>query len=69
MNKFFSSQQKFIKKTFGELAACHANYGWVADANSYTTKVYGQKDKFPTTIVDSFRNDKGKIVHIARAHV
>jgi hypothetical protein len=62
-SKFFNSQQKFIKKKFGEKAAHYANYGWVTGSGAYLTKVYGQEGKFPTTIVETFRDDEGKIVH------
>lgn len=61
--KFFNVQNKFIKKHFGEKAAEYANYGWVADRNAYLTKVYGQKDKFPTSIVTTFLDEDGKIAN------
>jgi len=66
ISKLFKSQQKFINNKFG--ADTPANYGWVADNNSYLTKVYGQKDKFPTTIVTTFLDEDGKINHVSCAH-
>ena len=63
ISKLFKSQQKFIDKKFG--TDTPANYGWVADGNSYLTKVYGQKDKFPTTIVTTFLDEDGKINHVS----
>jgi hypothetical protein len=63
ITRFFNSQQKFIKKTFGEKAALYANYGWVTGNGAYLTKVYGEKGKFSTTIVETFRNEDNKIVH------
>jgi len=64
--KLFKSQQKFINKTFG--MEVPANYGWVTDEDSYTTKVYGQKDKFPTTVVTTFLDEEGKIAHQINAY-
>jgi hypothetical protein len=63
IKKFFNSQQKFITKKFGELAANRANYGWVTSNDSYLSKVYGEEGKFNTAIVTTFLDEDGRIAH------
>ena len=42
LSRVLRSQKHYITKHYGELAAKAANYGWVSDDSSYSTKVYFQ---------------------------
>ncbi len=40
-DKIYDAQEAYILEKFGKQAAVDANYGWGADYDSISTKVYG----------------------------
>lgn len=60
-NRVYDSQYRLIKNYFGKDEAERANYGWYADENVSTSKIYGNENTILTSGIDKYTN---QVIHI-----
>ena len=60
-DRVYDSQYRLIKNYFGKDEAERANYGWYADENVSTSKIYGNENTILTSGIDK---DTNQVIHI-----